>query len=179
MLFLIIAVAMAVLYGMYKFARNTGKDEPVQGAVFVTGCDSGMGETTAFHLAKLGYHIFAACYSKDSFKKYEDYKNITCIQVDVANEESVEASAKTVEECIKNSKGAISGLYGVIQCAGIAYIAPFEYIPMKAFKRQIDVNYYGYVYVAKAFLPLVKTSVAQEGARRGRFVFVSSGPLPG
>ena len=50
---------------------------------------------------------------------------------------------------------------------------------MSAFKRQIDVNYYGYVYVTKAFLPIVKASVLEPGSRRGRFAFVSSGPLPG
>ena len=50
---------------------------------------------------------------------------------------------------------------------------------MDAFKRQIDVNYYGYVYVTKAFLPLVKADVLKPGSRRGRFCFVSSGPLPG
>jgi NAD(P)-dependent dehydrogenase (short-subunit alcohol dehydrogenase family) len=50
---------------------------------------------------------------------------------------------------------------------------------MKAFKRQIDVNFYGYVYVCKAFLPIVKAHATKPGARRGRFAFVSSGPLPG
>ena len=126
-----------------RYVRSTGKDEPVIGAVFVTGCDSGMGETTAFHLAKTGYHVFAGCYLKESFEKYSSFKNITPIQVDVADEESVEAAAKEVDAAIEGSGGAIKGLYGVLQCAGIAYIAPFEYIPIKAFKRQIDVNYYG------------------------------------
>ena len=138
-----------------------------------------MGETTAFHLAKVGYHVYAGCYLKESYAKYESFPNITPIQVDVANEESVTASAKAVEEHIQNSSGKIKGLYGVLQCAGIAYIAPFEYVPIKAFKRQIDVNYYGYVYVAKAFLPLVKKYTLRPNARRGRFCFVSSGPLPG
>lgn len=44
-----------------RFCRATGPDEPVEGAVFVTGCDSGMGETTAFHLSKVGYHVYGAC----------------------------------------------------------------------------------------------------------------------
>ncbi len=35
------------------------------------------------------------------------------------------------------------------------------------------------MYVAKAFLPIVKKYVSVEGARRGRFCFVGSGPLPG
>ena len=114
-----------------------------------------------------------------SFKKYEALENITCVQLDVANEESVNASAALVKDTISKSKGKISGLYGVLQCAGIAYTAPFEYIPMDAFKRQIDVNYYGYVYITKAFLPLMKEDVLKPGARRGRFAYVSSGPLPG
>ena len=147
--------------------------------MFVTGCDSGMGETTAFHLAQTGYHVFAGCFSKDSFQKYEGNSNVTCVQIDVSDEDSVSAAAKEVKSEIDKSKGKIKGLYGVLQCAGIAYTAPFEYIPMKSFKRQIDVNYYGYVHVAKAFLPIVKEYVQKPGARRGRFAFVSSGPLPG
>jgi len=35
------------------------------------------------------------------------------------------------------------------------------------------------VYVAKAFLPLVKQYTNRPGSRRGRFCFTSSGPLPG
>jgi len=42
-----------------------------------------------------------------------------------------------------------------------------------------QVNYFGYVYVAQAFLPLVKECTSKPGARRGRFCFTSSGPLPG
>lgn len=37
----------------------------------------------------------------------------------------------------------------------------------------------GYVYVAQAFLPLLKKYTSQSGARRGRMCFTSSGPLPG
>lgn len=125
---LFILVVLVVLYLLIKYARSTGKNEPVEGAVFVTGCDSGMGENTAFHLAQTGYHVFAACYAKESFKKYEELKNVTCVQVDVSSEESVNAVALVVKEQIANSKGKISGLYGVLQCAGIAYTAPFEYM---------------------------------------------------
>eukprot|EP00605_Chrysophyceae_sp_TOSAG23-4_P001620 GSChrysophyteH1.ASY1.ANO1.1780.1 assembled CDS len=162
-----------------RFCRATGPDEPVEGAVFVTGCDSGMGETTAFHLSKVGYHVYAGCYTKDSFDKYKPHSNITPIQINVKDEGSVAKAAKDVEKHISKSKGSIKGLYGVLQCAGIAYTAPFEYIPIQMFKDQIDVNFYGYVFVAKAFLPLVKKYTAQPGSRRGRFAFVSSGPLPG
>lgn len=178
-MWLILAIIVLVFYLLHRWARSTGKKQPVEGAVFVTGCDSGMGETTAFHLAKTGYHVFAGCYAKESFAKYESEKNVTCVQIDVSNEDSVKAAAESVQSFIGQSKGVIKGLYGVLQCAGIAYTAPFEYIPMAAIKRQMEVNYFGYVYVTKAFLPLVKAAVTKPGARRGRFAFVSSGPLPG
>jgi NAD(P)-dependent dehydrogenase (short-subunit alcohol dehydrogenase family) len=162
----------------WRFARDTGKDQKVEGAVFVTGCDSGMGEETANHLARVGYHVFAGCYDKRSFSKYTQ-DNVTPVEINVKDEGSVAKAQKFVQKCIDSSGGAIKGLYGVLQCAGIAYTAPFEYIPLKMFKDQIDVNYYGYVHVCKAFLPMVKAATSAPGARRGRFAFVSSGPLPG
>lgn len=83
-----------------------------------------MGETTAFHLAKVGYHVYAGVYMKESFQKYKSFKNITPVQVDVANEESVANAAKEITEHIEKSNGVIKGLYGVLQCAGIAYTGP-------------------------------------------------------
>lgn len=110
-------------------------------------------------------------------EKYANNRNVTYFRIDVSNEASVEeARAFVVSDMEKKRRG---GLFGVLQCAGIAYTAPFEYIPMDAFKKQMDVNFYGYIYVARAFLPLMKKSVSAPGARRGRMVFVSSGPLPG
>lgn len=139
-----------------------------------------MGEVTAVHLAtKCNYTVFAGCYLKESFKKYEHMSNVIPVQIDVSDENSVENARKFVEDYVNNPDNKIKGFYGLLLCAGIAYIAPFEYIPMKAFKRQIDVNYYGYVYLTKAFLPLMKKSVLRPNARRGRICFVSSGPLPG
>ncbi len=61
------AIVCALFWVFFvRWLRSTGADQPVRGCVFVTGCDSGMGETTAFHLAnKTGFHVFAACFTKD------------------------------------------------------------------------------------------------------------------
>jgi len=167
------------LHVIWRYCRSTGKDMPVDGAVFVTGADSGMGQNTTHHLAKVGYHVFAGCYSKDSFAQYAGMDNVTPLVINVKDEKSVKQAADLVRKEIESSDGKISGLFGVLQCAGISYVAPFEYIPMSMFRDQVEVNYFGYVYVAQAFLPLVKESCAKDGARRGRFCFTSSGPLPG
>ena len=41
----------------------------VEGAVFVTGCDSGMGFWSAALLADLGYTVVAGCFLEDSEAK--------------------------------------------------------------------------------------------------------------
>jgi len=57
--------------------------------------------------------------------------------------------------------------------------APFEYFPMEDFRRQMEVNFMGYVQTTQAFLPMIKETVMKPGSRRGRIVFTSSGPIPG
>lgn len=50
---------------------------------------------------------------------------------------------------------------------------------MSLFHQQFEVNFFGYVRVAQAFLPLVKAGVKLVG-RRGRLVFVGTGGgIPG
>ena len=65
--------------------------------------------------------FFSGCFLTESFKKYESFPNITPIQLDVSNEESVDKAVVKVQEAISKSNGKIKGLYGVLQCAGIAY----------------------------------------------------------
>ena len=77
----------------------------------MTGCDSGMGECTAFHLAKTGYHVFAGCFLPDSKKKYDENPNITYVQIDVTNEESVDAAQKFVESEVRPGE-----FYGAFSC---------------------------------------------------------------
>ncbi len=168
-------VVVVLFFLCIRWVRNTGPDQPVRGCVLVTGCDSGMGETTALHLAKVGFHVFAACFTEDGVKRLSVVPGVSPLQLDVSKEEQVTAAAATVARLMREKK--LGGLYGVLQCAGIAFTAPFEYIPEAAFRRQMEVNFFGYVSVARAFLPLVKEAATPD--RRGRIVFVSSGPLPG
>ena len=60
-----------------------------------------------------------------------------------------------------------SGLWGLVNNAGIALIGPIEWIPLEKSKRIADVNLWGMIDVTKTFLPLVKKA-------RGRVVNFSS-----
>lgn len=67
----------------------------------------------------------------------------------------------------QNSSLIHSGLWGLVNNAGISVVGPIEWIPLEKFKRIADVNLWGMIDVTKTFLPLVKKA-------RGRVVNLSS-----
>jgi len=60
-----------------------------------------------------------------------------------------------------------TGLWGLVNNAGILDVRPIEWAPLTTFKRMADVNLWGMIDVTKTFLPLVKKA-------RGRVVNFSS-----
>ena len=60
-----------------------------------------------------------------------------------------------------------TGLWAVINNAGILQFSEVELTPMKVFQQHFDVNCLGQVRVVKAFLPLVKRC-------KGRIVNIAS-----
>ena len=60
-----------------------------------------------------------------------------------------------------------TGLWGLVNNAGIFDPLPIEWAPLNTFQRIADVNLWGMIDVTKTFLPLVKKA-------RGRVVNFSS-----
>ena len=60
-----------------------------------------------------------------------------------------------------------SGLWGVVNNAGVWYAAELEMTPDHLFKRVMDVNLMGAVAVTKAFMPLLRQA-------KGRIVNMTS-----
>ena len=60
-----------------------------------------------------------------------------------------------------------SGLWGLVNNAGVFSIGPTEWVPLADFKKVADVNLWGVMDVTKTFLPLVKKA-------KGRVVLVGS-----
>lgn len=61
----------------------------------------------------------------------------------------------------------MTGLWGLVNNAGILYLLPIEWTSMNIFKRTADVNLWGMIDVTKTFLPLIKKT-------HGRVVNLSS-----
>ena len=134
---------------------------PNRNAVVVTGASSGIGAALVELLAREGYVAFAGVRGEaDAATVATLHPNVRPLRVDVTDRASVDAAARAV---------AASGLVlrGVVCNAGIAVAGPLEYLPVDQLRRQFEVNVFGAVEVAQAFLPQLR-------AARGRLVFVGS-----
>ncbi|KAJ7371561.1 retinol dehydrogenase [Desmophyllum pertusum] len=74
---------------------------------------------------------------------------------------------KDVYEEVERQIPRDTGLWGLVNNAGILSLLPIEWTPLNDFKRIADVNLWGMIDVTKSFLPLVKRA-------RGRVVNFSS-----
>ncbi len=130
----------------------------------ITGASTGIGYASAAALADSGFHVFAGVRSESDGERIrvQSGGKLEPVILDVTNLEDIAAARAHVEKTVGNS-----GLHGLVNNAGIAVAGPLEFIPMKDFQRQMDVNVNGLVAVTQAFLPLLR-------AASGRLCCISS-----
>ncbi|XP_065300744.2 D-beta-hydroxybutyrate dehydrogenase, mitochondrial-like [Dermacentor albipictus] len=134
-------------------------------AVLVTGCDTGFGHHAAKRFADVGFTVFAGCLNaaSDGAQDLAKRANVRVLQLDITKDEQVEKAL----EAVRTELGS-NVLWAVLANAGIPAVGPVEWNSMERIKQVFEVNVFGHVRVAKAFLPLLKKS-------KGRLVFVTSG----
>lgn len=160
-------------YLVYWSIRSNAILSPEGKAVLITGCDSGFGHALAKRLHSLGFHVFAMVLHEegDGAKVLKSFRSdrLTVIQMDVTNLTTVQEVEKEIEKQLENK-----GLYALVNNAGIIpCIGDTEIIPTDAFKRCMEVNFFGAIEVTKTFLPLIRRA-------KGRIINISSpsGELP-
>jgi len=164
-----------------------------KGCLFITGCDSGMGQATILHFAKsqtsLNHYeqIFSGCFNPKESQLYfdtnltvEERKYVTVIPLDVTNDESVSNAIKTIQDYqtteSKKSPTGYFGLTGLCMYHGIAFNGPAEYMPLEMYERQIQVNFLGFLRVIQKTLPIMKETPCPTLA--GRIVLTGTGGGP-
>ncbi|XP_063958807.1 retinol dehydrogenase 8-like [Lytechinus pictus] len=141
--------------------------------VFITGCSSGIGLTTAATLAKdpskrfLVYATILKVFEEETrFQEAVDGKQILDqtlfpIQMDITNDESVRDAVATVMK----QQGRIDIL---VNNAGVAMINVSETASVEQAKKLFDINFFGNFRVTKEILPGMKKQ------RSGRIINISS-----
>lgn len=135
----------------------------IKGTALVTGASSGIGEACALRLAAEGWHVFAGYRSDADGRRLEGAgTRITPVRLDVTQAADIADVTRTTADATGEK-----GLDAIVNNAGIAVAGPLEYLPLDAFRRQLDVNVTGVLALTQAVLPMLRRA-------RGRIVLIGS-----
>lgn len=126
--------------------------------ILVTGASSGIGRKSAELLAQNGFNVYAGARKQKDLDELDKIPNITAVKLDVTSDEDVSKFLSEVEK---------TGLYGVVNNAGIALGAPLMDLDLEVLKKQIDVNFFSIHRVTKAVFPYILKE-------KGRIIMISS-----
>jgi NAD(P)-dependent dehydrogenase (short-subunit alcohol dehydrogenase family) len=130
-------------------------------SALITGANKGIGYEVARILAKEGYYLYLGSRSLESGViaieklKAEGLSNVEAIQLDVTNQESIDAARKTIGE-------KVEVLDVLVNNAGISGGFPQSALNATTdqFKTVFATNVFGVVAVTQAFIDLMQKSAA-------------------
>jgi NAD(P)-dependent dehydrogenase (short-subunit alcohol dehydrogenase family) len=132
--------------------------------VIITGASSGIGRACVSRLIQSGWRVFATVRKAQDGDKLqsEGRADLTPVIMDVKDSSTVIAAAEQVSSQLHGR-----GLDGLVNVAGIGMVRPVEYVTRSDLQEIFDINVFGQIAVAQAFLPLLRKA-------RGRIVNISS-----
>lgn len=123
--------------------------------VFVTGVSSGIGYYCALALKDAGYSVIGSCRRQEDLKHLRS-EGIPCVQLDLADEESVK---RGVADFFELSDGKI---YGLFNNAGYGQPGAVEDLTRDTLRKQFETNVFGWCQLTNLVLP---TMIAQGYGR--------------
>ncbi len=118
----------------------------------VTGCSTGFGAELVKEISKRGDRVIGTVRKESQVAELEAHNPelITCVVLDVQNQNQIDACSKMIEE-------KFGRLDVLINNAGYGSLGPVEEVPEEEMIRQFDVNVYGAVRMIKMALPFMRT----------------------
>ncbi len=117
-------------------------------SILVTGATTGIGRNLAETLASNGHHVYAGARTDQEMADLNAIKNITAVRLDVTKQDQVDAAVAFI-------KSKDTGLYALVNNAGIGGGGPVLTTPVADQTSVYTVNVEGVYRVTKAFAPLV------------------------
>ena len=129
--------------------------------VFISGCDTGFGQTAALMLHERGYTVFAGCLTdggQESLRQLtKNNERMMPVPLDVTKDDSVTQAAVHVDSWLTGSSATSPrALLSVVCNAGIATGGCIDWLTVEAYQRDHAINFYGVIRTTKAFLPALK-----------------------
>jgi len=115
-------------------------------SILITGCSSGIGYMAAHALDKRGYQVIASCRNPVDVQRLKN-EGLTCIQLDLADEQSIKIG---VAQALALSNNKLSALFN-----NGAYGQPgaIEDLPTAALREQLETNLFGWHTLTTLLLP--------------------------
>jgi len=151
-------LAAGPVFGSESVANDEA--DASQKAVLVTGASTGIGRKITEVLAARGVFVYAGARKEKDLKELDAIDNVQSIRLDVTIQEDIDAAVETI-----SNEGR--GLYGLVNNAGVAILAPLIEVEESELDFIFDVNIYGPYRISKAFSPLIIES-------KGRITTISS-----
>lgn len=144
--------------------------------IVVTGASTGIGAACALRLDKLGYRVFAGVRKEADGErlKQQASERLSPITLDVTDSATISASADSVGTAVGES-----GLFGLVNNAGISVVGPLEFLTPEDLRRQLEVNVIGQMAVTQAFLPHIRKGhgrIVNIGSIAGKMATPFLGP---
>ena len=159
-------VAVAVLAFNHKvlFRRKFAIPPLDGGAILISGTSSGIGRATCGWLAEKYPQTTLYCgvrKEKDAMGyPFHDLPNVKSVILDITNQEQVDSVLAQIQ-----SSG--QPLVGLVNNAGVANLAIFEFIGVEKLRSMLEVNVLGTYRLTQAALPMIRQA-------KGRIVIVGS-----
>ncbi|TAL33158.1 MAG: SDR family oxidoreductase [Spirochaetes bacterium] len=128
--------------------------------VLVTGAASGIGKAITELLAGSGWGVYATDIDERGLSQFKKAGNIRTIKIDTTKD-------KDVADAVKYVQKQKTGLWALVNNAGVFFPGPLMDFPQERFERQFDVNLFGTQRLTRLFFPLLLES-------RGRIINMSS-----
>lgn len=135
-------------------------------AVFITGCDSGLGYSLANYCHGLGMVVIAACHMVSNVQGAEELEKLAdggrmfvIRNFDVKSKESILMARTQVERVLLKTK---TTLWAVVNNAAMLVLAKLEWQTDSLIESQIQVNLLGPIQVCRVFLPLLYRQVGSR-----------------
>lgn len=121
--------------------------------VLITGCDSGFGQMMALQYSKMGFFVVACCFNASSAAELKDKVGLA-LSMDVTKQSAIDSVYKKVDKLLIDRTDL--KFYAIINNAGIAPAGCTDWLVLDAFRKAMEVNYFGCIMVIKTFLPFLK-----------------------
>ncbi|NXU63012.1 RDH7 dehydrogenase, partial [Horornis vulcanius] len=163
-----------IIRDRYRVRNLNGKH------VFITGCDTGLGNLLAKWLDKKGFCVIAACATEKGSQELRSCSSLSLktVNLNLADSNSI-ARAVILPYTEINGFAFLLGLFGLVSNAeGTAPLGPTDWLRIEDFHSVLDVSLLGLIEITLKLLPLLKKAegrVVNLINAKGLMAFVGGG----